>query len=65
MSVGSERVDQRLPRLRVLVIADRRPRARVIVIAQQHAPQLCLEHLVARAEHPADRRAAPREASTG
>ena len=55
VSVLRERVDQRLPRLRVLVIADRLPRRPVVVIAREHPAQLCLEHPIARGEQTADR----------
>jgi len=54
-SVFGERVDQRLPRPRVLVITDWFPRARVIVITRQHASQFGLECLVTRTEDPTDR----------
>ena len=56
-----ERVDHLLPRLPVLVIADRLPRARVIIIAAEQPAQLALQITITDGQQPADRRADQRD----
>ncbi len=55
MRVLRERVDHRLARLAVLVIAHRLPRAGVVIITRQQTTQLALQVGRARGEQPADR----------
>ena len=59
--VAGQRVHQRRPRPRIVVVAHRFSRAGVVVVAAQHCPQLGLQLRLGDPQQPADRRTDQRD----